>query len=455
MAETKPTTTPEWNTGAANRTTPNGAKITLGWENGEKPVSSAFMNWLQHWGGRGLKWIYERLDDGLKGGGGDTEDFYLHPPAPAGAGGTMTVSGADADAVAGGAGGAGYLQGGDAKTSGAGGAVAVLAGQGEGAGAGGAATISAGNANGTGNGGAASALGGDAAAGVGGGFVGKGGQSGGTDKNGGITTIASGQPTGDGYGSVALQAADGGQGAGSTLRSLVTYLLLSGLNRRIEAYRPVVLNPSSTPSVGLTNGMRYADSGRASQDRHRTENGWESSMLGMLAQFGDPDLNNSSAHVLSAGQATFPANTLFLNEVIEFVARVRAINGSGIARTFTARVDLNRGAAGPQIVATSTTPSVAAGDEYLFELRGELHITAAGASGTFFSHGERRFIPQYLSTSGQFIYTGTALDRYVLDLVGQSIDTTGANTLDISGNYSGGDEANTGFQVESFRAWRQ
>lgn len=44
---TKPTSLPEWNSGGANRTTPPGGKLVLGYQFGEEP-SSAYDNWWQN-----------------------------------------------------------------------------------------------------------------------------------------------------------------------------------------------------------------------------------------------------------------------------------------------------------------------------------------------------------------------------------------------------------------------
>jgi hypothetical protein len=76
---TKPTpaVVPEWNTGAANRSTPSGGKIALGWEAEESPSSSTF-NWWMFTSGEILAWV-------LDGSNAGEEDAHLVETSSTGA----------------------------------------------------------------------------------------------------------------------------------------------------------------------------------------------------------------------------------------------------------------------------------------------------------------------------------------------------------------------------------
>ena len=76
---TKPTpaVVPEWNTGAANRSTPSGGKIVLGWEAEEAPSSSTF-NWWMFTSGEILAWV-------LDGSSAGEEDAHLVETSSTGA----------------------------------------------------------------------------------------------------------------------------------------------------------------------------------------------------------------------------------------------------------------------------------------------------------------------------------------------------------------------------------
>lgn len=114
MATSKPTETPVWNTGGANRTDPGGAKEALGWEVDEEP-SSSFFNWLLHYAGAGLTWLYERIQDGANA----THVEFKAPDGEATAG-TGTFRGGNADGGSNKAGGNAIVAPGDATGNGSG-----------------------------------------------------------------------------------------------------------------------------------------------------------------------------------------------------------------------------------------------------------------------------------------------------------------------------------------------
>ncbi len=248
MATARPTDLPEWNTGLANQTAPNGAKLILGWEPDEEP-SSALFNWHMYYAGEHFRWLRERMNDGFPGGSGDQEDFHVRSPE-------LTASGA---------GGAMHVRAADGHTSGAGGNAGLQAGAGAGSGGGGTATVQGGAGAGSGGGGFAGLYGGaGGATGIGGDSflqAGDGGSTSGTpgsagvfgggagaaNVNGGTANVWGGTARGNGYSKVDIRAADGSQGSGSTQRAPVSYLEADGQNLRVNFARRLrgSLNTSS------------------------------------------------------------------------------------------------------------------------------------------------------------------------------------------------------------------
>ena len=471
MAETKPTTTPEWNTGAANRTTPNGAKIILGWELDEEPASS-FFNWLGHWAGAGLKWIYERFDDGRRAGGGDAEDLDIHPPAPAGAGGNLDIGGADA--VSSGAGGAFSAFGGDAATTGAGGAASMTAGTGAGTSWGGDATVSGGvGGSGGADGGDALVLGGDAAgagaqdggiaalrggdgAGTGhGGYVdvtagagattgvggnatvtgGVGGSSGavggnayflggaaaGTDITGGRAEVMGGAARGNGYSKVLIRASDGGQGSGTTLRTQNDYIEVDGENRRIEMKRPVVLEPAAEPTVGLTAGMIYADS--TTKKPVCYDGSAFEPLVPQTYALGDAgDTVTATSETAFTKKYTIPAGTLKVGSVI----RIRA-GGSKTPSNGTCQIRVRIG--GISGLSLLTAGSVMATGAY-FDVSAEAIVVSLGAPGT--ANGVGHIITTTDSPGVTVVPAGAIDTTAALDVIVTATMTSGDTATLIS-----------------------
>lgn len=262
MVEPKPTVTPIWNTGGANRTEPPAGDKTTGWSLNQEPPSSWF-NWLQHYTGAWFVWLGERLADGVS-----EEDFTISALTPdaSGPGGEVIINAATANTS--GAGGGITLNCGNAVSVGAGGPINLNAGAGAGAGSGGAANVNAGNATGTGNGGFARLNAGDGSNGQGGdvritGGAGddeKGGEvvlmtgaGDGTDRNSGNLELSTGDSTGTGRGLFTLEVAEsetGGAGSGAYLNTPATYVSADGSLKTMALNRHAII---SDPSATLGN----------------------------------------------------------------------------------------------------------------------------------------------------------------------------------------------------------
>lgn len=449
LAETKPLKIPRWNDDLTNQTEPTEGEKDVGWVVDDQPPSS-FFNWLQHFAGKAVTWLYERFDDGLIAGGGDSEDFQIHPPTPAGTGGAMGIKGADAvgDTTAGGnldmrggqANGPTSGNGGDATLDGGG----VLAGSGNG----GDVVIRGGTTVGTGGAGAVLVSGGASLAGSAFGAAAElgGGGTIGTDRFGGTATVSSGNATGDGSGVVDIKAVDAGQGAGTTVRSPSNYLKCDGPNKKIVASRTVEILPTGFPTAErgamLLQGTTADPTtpAGAGEVHHRSDTSqlaaWDGSnwvaMNGLVfRQLVTSDLISDTAvrtvfqESASDIEHPIPVNSLRVGTVIW----VKASGSYSITATPTLQIGLRIGST--DIVGT-TIALAGAGGGWRFEM--EMTIRTLGVAGGIGVGGLLRLGRNdgVVSDGGAIAIAGNAV-----------IDTTAIQNIAIFADWGIADAANT------------
>ncbi len=377
MAETKPTTVPEWNTDGSNRTTPNGGKIATGWVANEKPVSSSVMNWLQHWEGRWTKWLNERLFDGA-----DEKSFTVRAPA----------------AVSGSA-GALLLKGGVPLS-----------------GAGGTATLEGGSATTTGAGGATTTVGGTAA---------------GSDQLGGDGVLSGGISTGASFSKAILKAAQKGAG-GTGQRTPTAYLTADGDLERVDCAKPLkavsgdvaqagvhgrhtaddvvagVLGDGGPTAHGLYaiadltspkrsalrvepqdadpttrgTGDHWANSSKGTIPRYETKQGAVGAVTVAASKTGTPDSGNAAEQVLTNGTVTIPTNSLWVGAIIEFAIHGVAFNNdAALQRDVALRV--RHGGLTGSLIGTLTSKPIDGGAAHnrRWSFTGRGIVTALGGAG--------------------------------------------------------------------------
>jgi hypothetical protein len=371
-------------TETSNSTEPSSGKKDLGWELDEPPPSSIF-NWLHYRYYQWTRWLNERFFDVTSGA-----NFKIKSPEPA----------ATSDV-----GGSLDIEGGDSGTD--------------------------------------------------------------SNKNGGFVDVSGGKATGNGFSQVILKAATRGA-SGATIRTPENYLLARGdlakgsqwgvvqVAKPFEAFSPsgssvssiladatagtgnaieakadlttpaksaLYLWPQDTDPSAPNTGGQYVNSASgqaaaynniASPARFVNMN----TLIKALTADGS-SIVNTTTETLFAPAITLPADTLRVGSIIKVTARGEGGTNGG-PPTLTLRVRLN-GTSGPHLFFSAKVISTG----FDWRLETEVTIRTIGASGTYVAQG--------WSAVDESPITGT---WFVLRKESNAIDTTSANTVSVTGQWS-------------------